>query len=127
MKLTVSLIVHPSHYELTGLFLLDQVRQLIDNVKLNDVVQYTYIKLEREIEVDETMARESGKFQTERKFYCEITLPNKRIHELLKLEKVEQTESGLKPIMKIPDDWLLHIIEKNDWADVITVNDNDID
>ena len=127
MKLTVSLTVYPSHYELTGLYLLDQIRSVIDNVKLNDVVQYTYIQLGREIEVDETTARESGKFQTKRKFYCQITLPNERIPELLELEKVEQTECGLKPIMKIPDDWLLHIIEKNDWAEEIILNSDDID
>ena len=127
MKLTVSLTVYPSYFEITGLYLLDQVRSVVDKVELKDVVQHATIKLGREIEVDETMARESGKFQTKRKFYCQITLPNERIPELLELEKVEQTESGLGPIMKIPDDWLLHIIEKNNWANEITVSEEEID
>ena len=127
MKLTIYFAVSPSHFEITGLFLLDQIRNVIDNVKLNDVVNSTYIQLGREIEVDETMARESGKFWVERKFYCQITIPKERIPELLELEKIEQTENGLKPIMKIPDDWLLHIIEKNDWAEEIILNSDDID
>jgi len=127
MKLAVSLTVFPSQYVLTGLFLLDLIVRMciVDNVELNDVVQYTYVQLGKEIEISEDIARKSGVFWVQQKFYCDLTIPREKIPELLELKKVEITENGLKPIVEIPDKWFIKTIQEHNWAKRITLNSDD--
>ena len=125
MKLTISFTVNPSHFEITGLYLLDRVRSIVNNTNLEDVVQGVYQQLGKEVEVHEDIARESGVFWVQRKFYCELTIPREKIPELLELKKVEVTQNGLKPIMEIPDKWFIETIQEHNWAEKIVLNSDD--
>ena len=125
MKLTITCTISPSHFEITGLYLLDKVRSIVGNTNLEDVVQYVYPQLGKEVEVSEDIARKSGVFWVQRKFYCQITIPREKIPDLLELKKVEITENGLKPIMEIPDKWFIETIQEHNWAKEIVLNSDD--